>query len=262
MKKQNLTLLENLIRPTDEKIFRSACDKLILRPEHAKGVGTLGEKSIHAVLKYYYIPDERFHEIPIDRFVADACKEGEIFEIQSRGFHLLKDKLDRFLEDHEVTVVYPIAGLKWLRFVDPETGEIKPPRKSPKKGHPYDALNELISIRKYLSDPHLHVILCILETEEYTILDGYGKDRKKHATRADKIPVNIIKEIEIDSPKDYLNFLPENLPDEFTTKDIAEAVQRPLYEAQALCTILSGMDLITKTGTRNRYYLYTGKKDK
>lgn len=262
MKKQNLTLLENLIRPTDEKIFRSACDKLILRPEHAKGVGTLGEKSIHAVLKYYYIPDERFHEIPIDRFVADACKEGEIFEIQSRGFHLLKDKLDCFLKDHEVTVVYPIAGLKWLRFVDPETGEIKSPRKSPKKGHPYDALNELISIRKYLSYPHLHVILCILETEEYTILDGYGKDRKKHATRADKVPVNIIKEIEIDSPKDYLNFLPENLPDEFTTKDIAEAVHRPLYEAQALCTILSGMDLITKTGTRNRYYLYTGKKDK
>ena len=74
MKKQNLSLLENLIRPTDEKIFRTACDKLILRTQHAKGVGTLGEKSIHAVLKYYYIPDERFHEIPIDRFVADACK--------------------------------------------------------------------------------------------------------------------------------------------------------------------------------------------
>ena len=181
MKKQNLSLLENLIRPTDEKIFRTACDKLILRAQHAKGVGTLGEKSIHAVLKYYYIPDERFHEIPIDRFVADACKEGEIFEIQSRGFHLLKDKLDCFLKDHEVTVVYPIAGLKWLRFVDPETGEIKPPRKSPKKGHPFDALNELISIKKYLSDQKLHVIICILETEE-SCDHMYPGDRGIHDT--------------------------------------------------------------------------------
>ena len=37
MKMKNLSLLDDLIRPTDEKLFRSACDKLILRPEHAMG---------------------------------------------------------------------------------------------------------------------------------------------------------------------------------------------------------------------------------
>ena len=32
--------------------------------------GTL-EKTVHAVLKNYYAPDEDMHEIPIENFVAD-----------------------------------------------------------------------------------------------------------------------------------------------------------------------------------------------
>ena len=255
-------LPEDLSLEEARKRFDAARSKVItLRPRERHGIGIQSEKTLHAVLKNYIDPDEDHQEIPIDRYIADIFVRDHIIEIQTANMNAMRAKLACFLPQYPVRVVYPIPAEKWIIWVDPETGEIKPPRKSPKKGHPFDALNELISIKKYLSDPKLHVIICILETEEYTILDGYGKDRKKHATRADKIPVNIIKEYAIDSPDDYINFLPDDIPDEFTTKDIAEAVHRPIYEAQALCNILSDLDLIEKIGNRNRYHLYTRKKE-
>ena len=36
-----------------------------------QGIGTLSEKTVHAVMKNYYAPDTDMHEIPIENFVAD-----------------------------------------------------------------------------------------------------------------------------------------------------------------------------------------------
>ena len=60
------------------------------------GIGTLREKTIHSVLKYYYAPDSVYHEIKIGSYVADICVDGEIFEVQTRNFNKMRDKLDFF----------------------------------------------------------------------------------------------------------------------------------------------------------------------
>ena len=36
-----------------------------------QGIGTLSEKTVHAVMKNYYAPDTDMHEILIENFVAD-----------------------------------------------------------------------------------------------------------------------------------------------------------------------------------------------
>ena len=33
-----------------------------------QGIGTLSEKTVHAVMKNYYAPDTDMHEIPIEKF--------------------------------------------------------------------------------------------------------------------------------------------------------------------------------------------------
>ena len=79
------------------------------------GIGTLNEKTLHAVLKCYYEPCTARHEIQLGRYVADIVSETGIVEIQTRAFHKLRDKLRYFLSiSDSVTVVYPVPHIKWL----------------------------------------------------------------------------------------------------------------------------------------------------
>lgn len=45
----------------------------------------------------------------------------------------MRRKLDAFLKIYPVTIVYPIPHVKWLSWIDEESGEMSPKRKSPKK---------------------------------------------------------------------------------------------------------------------------------
>ena len=43
---------------TEEERFLGAREKIIGKRRDRHGIGTLSEKTVHAVLKYYYAPDE------------------------------------------------------------------------------------------------------------------------------------------------------------------------------------------------------------
>ena len=61
------------------------------------GIGTLGEKVLHAIIKSYYEPDEEFQEVSVNSFVADIKRGDEIVEIQTTSFNLLNKKLEKYL---------------------------------------------------------------------------------------------------------------------------------------------------------------------
>ncbi len=44
--------------------------------------------------------------------------------------------------------------------------------------------------------------------DEYKLLDGYSRDKKKGATKTDRIPTKIIGEFILNCKDDYLNLLP------------------------------------------------------
>ena len=46
--------------------FESAKNKIIGIKRNRNGIGTLSEKTVHAILKNYYEPDEDYHEIPVN----------------------------------------------------------------------------------------------------------------------------------------------------------------------------------------------------
>lgn len=253
----------------DEELFNKAIKENVSREKGADGIGTLSEKTVHAVLKYYYVPDKSCHEIKVikeEDFVADACIDGEIYEIQSKSFYTMKEKLKLFLKNHDVTIVYPVAITKYLKYVDIETGEIKGGRKSSKRGSVYDILTELYGIKELLNNKRLHFIISFIEMEEYKLLDGWSKDKKRGATKTDRIPTKIIGEIRINRKKDFLNFLPgyENgkrlkdcsLPKEFTTRDIEKLTGFNIGYAQYLLNILGSIDLIENIGKSGRLKLY------
>ena len=55
----------------DIQAFEEAKNKIIGIDRQRLGIGTLSEKTVHAILKNYYEPDEDKQEIPIENYVAD-----------------------------------------------------------------------------------------------------------------------------------------------------------------------------------------------
>ena len=168
--------------------FDIARKKILGTAHNDKGIGTLSEKTLHAVLKNYYEPDENKHEVAIDGYYADIFNDSGIIEIQTRQLNKLRDKLAVFLEEYHVTVVYPCAYNKWISWIDPESGDISAKRKSPRHYTEYDAFFELYKIKNLLKHPNLSVHLVLMDIEEYKLLNGWNYTRKRGATRTSEAP--------------------------------------------------------------------------
>jgi hypothetical protein len=171
----------------------------------------------------------------------------------------MRDKLEYFLEEHEVTIIYPVAHTKWLSWIDMETGEVASRRKSPKTGTIYNIIPELYRIKMFISNPRLHFIICLIDVEETKCLNGWSRDKKKGATRVDGIPVGIFDEVRIDSFSDYGVFLPEGLPIEFTSGELGKVAKIPVQRAGTLLNVLLETGVVERVGKRGKSFLYRKK---
>lgn len=106
----------------DEKRFEEAKKKILNTARLRQSIGTLSEKTIHAVVKNFYEPEETRQEVPVGGLVADIFTGTEIIEIQTRSFDKVRKKLDYFLPLYPVTIVYPLPRQKWITWIDEETG--------------------------------------------------------------------------------------------------------------------------------------------
>lgn len=240
----------------NRQAFQNACDFVAGKAPVKAGIGTLSEKTLHAVLKQYFAASTDDQEIKIGRYVADIVGENGIIEIQTQGFDKLRSKLTAFLACARVTVVYPIAQTKWLCWIDRETGAATKKRKSPKTGTVFDAFIELYKIKQMLGHPNLTICLVLLELEEYRYLDGWSKDKKKGSSRGERLPVELIDEIHLHSAKDYESLIPKGLTMPFTTKDFAKVAKIRLRTAQITLNILYDLSAVKRVGKQGNSYLY------
>ena len=244
----------------DQVRFEEICLRHRESSRARSGIGTLGEKTLHAVLKDYFEPNSEYHEVKVDGYFADIAREGEIFEIQTRDLYRLAPKISTFIVENRVTVVFPIALTKKIFWMDPDTGECLSERKSSKRGKEIDVLPELYGLRDFLFCDRFRVCLLLMDVNEYRIPDGQGKDRKKHATKLDRYPVALLDEIYLEKAEDYLRFLPKNLSSEFSSSDFRIAAKCDLYTAQRSLNILSKIGLIEMIGRKGRYKIYRIKE--
>ncbi len=237
--------------------FDAALAKIVGIDRERPTIGTLSEKTVHAVVKNYFEPDEDHQEIPIEKYVADIYRNGEILEVQTRQMGRLRDKLSCFLQNYPVTVVHPVLHRKTLIWVDPETGEMSKPRKTSTIGSVYSAFSELYLIRNFLTHENIRVTLLLMDMTEYKLLNGRSKDRKHYgAERYDRIPTALISQIDLTCPEDYMQLIPENLEEEFTSLDFAREAHIPRSLASNILQVFHMLGIITRIGTRGRAYLY------
>lgn len=265
-KKYNITrqvmdrTLNNILYETSEyedyEAFVNAKDKIIGKAHNNKGIGTLSEKTLHAVLKLYYEPDEDKHEVAMSGYYADVYNDKGIIEIQTRQLNKLRDKLSVFLQDYHVTVVYPLPFNKWLSWVNPDNGEVQGRRKSPRHFTEYDAFYELYKIKSYLKNPNLSINLVLMDMEEYKLLNGWSYDKKRGSTRYDRVPVGIRRIVKFDRREDYMQLVPADLKEDFTVKDFAMAAGVSVEASRYTLNILNYLEIVKRTGRVKNGYVY------
>ncbi len=237
--------------------FNAAVTRARLRKKD--GIGMLGEKLLHSALKYYIEPNELCHEIKVGGYYADILNEDGITEVQTGSLYPLLPKLRAYLADGcTVTVVYPMARRKKLYWIDPLTGETTVGRSVVSKKGVIDAFCELVYLREVLCDPRLTMRIIFLDIEEYKLLTGRSRDRKRWgASKFERIPTAIEGETLLCGGADYISLLPNDLPQEFTTAELAAALKASSKAASAMARTLLDMGLLRRTGKRERFYLYT-----
>ena len=227
------------------------------------GIGTLGEKSLHQYLKNYLEPDPSLHEVPIGRYVGDIVNSQGVIEIQTGGFHPLKKKLAYYLSDPSlagktVTVACPRPAIKWLIWIDPDSGLTTQRRRSPKRTQPWEICRQLIYLLELLHHPALRFRLLMMEWEEFRCQNGWGRDGKRGSQRYERIPLRILEELSIDCahPESFRILLPPGLPELFTVKDIMKAGKASRRLAQQMIQVLKAVRLVELKGKEGRCHLY------
>lgn len=218
-------------------------------------IGRLNEKPLHAALKEWYRRDGDEVEVPLAGFVVDLVRGGLLIEIQTRGFASMRRKLDRVLDLHPMRLVHPVPALKWIVKLD-GTGRTVSRRRSPKRGIAADVCAELVSFPTLLSHPNFTLEVLLTEEEEIWRPDAARGWRRGGFVVEERRLVSVVGTCELGSPGSLLTVLPADLPEPFTTKELAIGLGRSRHLAQEVAYCLRESGAIETVGRDRGGYRY------
>ena len=220
-------------------------------------IGTLGEKSLHAALKeWYFKPGDRLEE-KVDNFQIDIVRRNLLIEIQTANFSSIKNKLNTLAEKHRLRLVFPVAQQKWIVRLAADSKTQLGRRKSPKKGNLFSIFEELVSIPALIKNRNFSLEVLLIWEEEIRRDDGLGSWRRKGFSIIDHRFLKLVSRNVFKKPSDFLNLIPKNLSDPFTTKDLSGVISQPLWLAQKMAYCLRNMQAIEAVGKSRNSLLYS-----
>jgi hypothetical protein len=219
-------------------------------------IGTLREKPLHASLKRWYARPGDGVEVRVDGYVIDLVREGLLIEVQTRGFASMKLKVTALLGlGHRLLIVHPIAIDRWIVKVDGD-GVVLSRRRSPRHGNPIDIFAELVSFPGLMAHPRLEVEVLLTIEEEYRRHVPDQSWRRKGWTVIERRLLKVVDTLHFGHIEDLAGLLPKDLPEMFTTADLAEKLGRPRRAAQQMAYCLRSVGAIIAVGKRDNGVLY------
>lgn len=254
-----------MIKQSDKIRFERVCRDILLADREREGIGTLNEKKLHTMLKFFVCDDKDCHEIKIlpqgseetkRGYVADVLEDCDIFEIQTGHLYPLKNKIKFYLEetDYNVTVVHPMTIKKWVNYMSPQDGTLLRRVISPKKEKPRDMLPELYSLIDFLGNRRLRFRALMVEAEEFRIGEKSGR---RGSQKYERIPTCLVDIVDFNTPADYLEYIPTGLPSLFTAAEFGKAAGYRGIDVYSALKVLIKMGLIREDGKRGRAATYS-----
>jgi hypothetical protein len=238
---------------TGRKRRRSAKPKP--KPEEL-GINLQNESSLHAAVKRWLArPGDRL-EAKVDGFVVDIVRRGLLIEVQTANFTSIRRKLRKLVEGHRVRLVFPVAKEKWLVRLSPETGEVLGRRKSPRRGQPRELFDELVRIPDLMSHANFGIDVLMVQTEEYRCRDGQGSWHRKGDSIRGRNLLDVLETLEFRAPGDFLSFVPHEIEEPFTNRQLASAADIRMFDAQRVTYCLKKMGALAEVGKQGNALLF------
>lgn len=240
----------------DNEKFKKCVNYIYSLDSTSNGIGTLGEKNVHSILKYYYGDNLDNQEKKIGNFVADIFKDDTIYEIQTHNFGKLRKKLKFFLPEYEVNIVFPINYLRHVSYINSDTLAKSKAKTYYNRQKIYTIVEELYQIIPLLSHKNLKIIMPILEVDEIRLRDN------RRSRRVDTFPLKLLEEIRLNNADEYKVFIPHELKNKtFTSKDFAISAQINIKTARILLLILFSLNQVDRVDKIEKSYLYEIRKN-
>lgn len=239
------------------------------------GIGTLGEKQMHAAIKRFICPDKSKHEIKIEsikgcfdgdnnisttkrRFVADILDGNTVYEIQTGSFSPLREKISWILENTEynVAVIHPIAQTKWVSLINSESGNIEKRYRSNVRGKITDIASELYFFRDFISSPRFSLVVFMLKAEQYKKNSAGPHAKRPKYKKYELIPLDLISAYIFKNASDYKLFIPSSLSESFTVKEYSNASRIRGIDAYSIVNTLCHIGLLEEHGKSGRAKVY------
>lgn len=245
MSTEGLTLEERRAR------FSRLCEAALLSAHQngEDGIGTLGEKRLHALVKRYLCEDPDCHEVGVQstRFVSDVRIGNEVLEVQTGAFYPMRKKILHYLEntDCTVTVVHPVTVRKWTCRIDAETGTASERKRSPRPDRPIELLAEMYSLLPATVSNRLRFRLLCIEAQDFRLESSASKKGRRAPKRFERVPLALIDDVTYSAPQDLIPLLPQELPHHFAVKDFSRLTHLRGRDAYSAVRTLVALDLIT-----------------
>ncbi len=247
------------------KIILDVLEKSVsLDSDDDGGIGTLAEKQMHAIIKKFICDDDHKHEITIygshgyigsesdgkrRKFIADILDGNTIFEIQTGTFRPLADKIKWILENttYNIVVVHPIPEALYVSYIESD-GTISERRKSPAARKISAILPEIYYLKDIIQCGRVKIVGLMIEADSYKKRQSAGR-RRTRGRKYELIPVSLRRAYVFSKPDDYKIFLPEALPEIFTTAMYSKATKIRGIDAYSAVKVLCALGLIEECGT-------------
>jgi len=210
---------------------------------------------LHMALQRYYAGEDGETEVEVDGYFADAIRDGVIYEIQTKSFTAIRDKLHELADEHPVVLVHPIPRYKWIAKFDGETGEETSYRRSPKRWQLCEVFDELVYATRLLARENISLELIVTAQCELWLDDGNGSWRRQGQSIIGHELLAILERHRFEHPQDLVRMLPEELPEQFTTRDLRDCGIRKRLAGKIAYT-LREIGAIEQVGKDGRAYLY------
>lgn len=236
---------------TDEEKRRFVLAKEACRTESPEGgIGTLSERTLHAVLKRFYEPETSHREQKIGPYVADIFTGEAVIEIQTHNLYALQNKLAAYKKaGYPVTVVYPVAAVKRARRICPDKSETE--RLVSRKGDFRQAFRELYGARMLLQEENVRFELLYLDICEV----------RRGREKIDRVPQELLGKLILQTRADYASLLPDTLPPVFTAAQLCAALKVPQRQKSFAPLVFVSSGVITPCGKLGKAILYQIRKE-
>lgn len=214
------------------------------------------ETTLHRQLKALYSTGESSQEVAIDGYRIDAIAKNTLVEIQYGSLGAIRDKIRSLVQRHQVLVVKPLAARKYLITRKGKGRKAATSRYSPNKAGFHHLFEDLVHFTTVFPHPNLTLEVVLTEQEEHRIPILKRRMRSKGYKVEDRLLRHVQGRLQLRTHADLIALIPEGLPDEFSTTQLATGADIPRWLAQkmAYCLRTTGTaEVVGKTGNSLLY---------